>query len=127
MKQLFKINGIDFTKWVNDRKYDVRRNKVYFEWTDGNFTTRRANVREQVAGSFIMTFLNEADYDAFTAAVKAAETGAGWCPVEVFLNKEKTTVSINAFVDYETKIAWTSEAFNSEPAVTMIAVEILEI
>ena len=126
MKILFVINNIDFTEWINDRKYKMRREELYHEWQDGNYTTRRTRLRDVVQGSFIMSFFNEDDYDAFNDAVKAATDDEGISTMTVFLDKEKTTVTINGFIDYDTHITWTSEAFGSLPAVAEVAVSVIE-
>lgn len=126
MKILFVINNIDFTERINDLKYKMRRKEIYREWQDGNFTTHRARLRNVVQGDFVMTFYNEADYDAFNDAVNAATDAEGISTMTVFLDKEKINVTINGFIDYDTRIVWTSEAFGSLPAVAEVAVSIIE-
>lgn len=126
MKILFVINNIDFTERINDLKYKMRRKEIYHEWQDGNFTTHRARLRNVVQGDFVMTFYNEADYDAFNDAVNAATDAEGISTMTVFLDKEKINVTINGFVDYDTRIVWTSEAFGSLPAVAEVAVSVIE-
>lgn len=126
MKKLFDINNIDFTQWINDRKYKMYREELYHEWQDGNYNTHRTHLRDVVQGSFIMTFYNEDDYDAFTNAVKVATNAEGISTMTVFLDKEKSNVTISGFIDYATRIAWTSEAFGALPAVAEVTVSIVE-
>ena len=126
MKKLFEINGVDFTQYINERKYSMHRLALYQEWIDGNFNVRRAHQRWQIEGSFVMTFYSEVEYDSFVAAVENVTDADGWCPVSVFVEDDKTFSEINAFVAYKPHIAWTNEASGSLPAVAEVKVTITE-
>lgn len=63
--QLLKIDGIDFTKYINDSTYNVSSQSVYEEWTDANYKNHRAETRKRIEGSFDMVFVTSSEYDAF--------------------------------------------------------------
>lgn len=126
MIKLFEINGVDYTKYINDRKYIMRRNELFQEWRDGNFNIRRVHERFQIKGSFIASFFTVAEYDAFVAAIKTATDVDGWCTVSVFVEDDKSFTTINAFVDLKPSISWTNKAAGSLPALANVEVSIIE-
>lgn len=123
---LFKVNNVDFTEYVIQKSYSVQEADVYTSWTDGNWITHRVISRQQISGSFNMTFTTEAEYDAFKVAVDAAKTPSGYCPIQIFVNTTKTLETINAFVDFTAKNRWTMEAFGGDPEIAAVTVKITE-
>lgn len=126
MKKLFQIGAKDYTKYIKEHKYSMRRVELFQEWRDGNFNIRRAHQRWQIEGTFILSFFTEADYDAFIAAITAATNADGWCTVKVFVEDDKTFTAINAFVEYKPRIVWTNETAGTRPAVAELEVRITE-
>ena len=122
---LFKVNNVDFTARVNHQKsYAVQSNDVYTTWTDGNYVDHRVVARQRISGSFTMTFTSDAQFDAFTAALAAVKHVDGYYPVQVWDNKSKTLVSINAFIDYTPQHRWTEASFGQTPELTAVSVKI---
>lgn len=124
MKQFFIINGIDFTEFINERKYKMSRVDINRKWTDGNWTVRQSRMRQQIQGAFVMTFYSLEEYESFRNAVTAATNYEGWCAAKVYVTKENAIADIKAFIDYDNKIAWTNDA---EPGAIEVRVEVLEI
>lgn len=126
---LFLVNSIDFTSKINQRSYNVQKQPVYSSWVDGNLNTHRNITRQRVSGSFTMSFLSSADFDAFNNAVAAVITNGGYCPVSVYANNTKELVSINAFVDYDANLVWTQiydQQTGSTPELASVKVKITE-
>lgn len=71
---MININGIDFTKNVQESTYKVDQQPVYTKWTDANGTNHREITRERVSGSFDLVFVEGMGhtYEEFLAAMKAA-------------------------------------------------------
>ena len=126
---LLTINSIDFTSKINQRKYNIQKKPVYTSWTDGNGITHRVVTRTRVSGSFSMSFLSVSDYDDFKSAVAAVKTNGDYCPISIYVNNTKETLSINAFVDFETTLRWTQnydQQTGSTPALAQVTVSITE-
>lgn len=68
--QLLIIDGIDFSKYINDSTYKVSSQSVYEEWKDANYKKHRQECRSSIEGSFDMVFTTDAEYDAFLSHFK---------------------------------------------------------
>lgn len=126
---LLTINNIDFTSKINQKQFNIQKKPVYTSWNDGNNVTHRVVTRTRVSGSFTMSFLSAADYDAFNAAVAAVKTNGDYCPIGIWANNTKEFLSINAFLDYETTLRWTlvyDENTGSTPALAGVKVTVTE-
>ena len=126
---LLTINNIDFTSKINQKQFNIQKKPVYTSWTDGNNVTHRVVTRNRVSGSFTMSFLSAADYDAFNSAVAAVKTNGDYCPIGIWANNTKEFLSINAFLDYETTLRWTlvyDENTGSTPALAGVKVTVTE-
>ena len=123
---LLKINNVDFTDRVNQRSYNVQKQDEYETWTDGNWITHHETVRTRVSGSIDLTFLTEAQYTAFNAAIAAVKTAGGYCPVQLWINNTKELATINAFLTIQTKHRWTMPAFGGTPEVAAATVKVIQ-
>ena len=126
---LLTINNVDFTSKINQRKYNVQKQPVYTTWTDGNHVTHRSITRTRVSGSFTMSFLSAAEFDAFNAAVNAVKTVGGYLPVTVYVNNTNESLAINAFLDYDAMLVWTQvydAQTGSTPALASVTVKLSE-
>lgn len=126
---LLTINNVDFTSKINQRKYNVQKHPVYTTWTDGNHVTHRSITRTRVSGSFTMSFLSAAEFDAFNTAVNAVKTVGGYLPVTVYVNNTKESLAINAFLDYDAMLVWTQVydvQTGSTPALASVTVKLSE-
>jgi hypothetical protein len=126
---LLTINNVDFTSKINQRKYNVQKQPVYTTWTDGNHVTHRSITRTRVSGSFTMSFLSAAEFDAFNAAVNAVKTVGGYLPLTVYVNNTKESLTINAFLDYDAMLVWTQVydiQTGSTPALASVSVKLSE-
>lgn len=123
---LFIVNSKDYSSKVNQRSYNCQRRDVYSEWTDGNWITHRVISRSRIDGSFTMTFLSETDYAGFLSDIAAVKTAGGYCPVTVWVNSDKATASINAFIEIVTIHRWTTAAYGGDPAVAAVTIRVIE-
>lgn len=123
---LLIVNSHDYSGKVNQQSYSCQRKDVYTEWTDGNKIVHRVVARSRIEGSFTMTFLSQTDYAAFKADLNAVKTSGGYFPITVWVNTDKATASINAFVELSTIHRWTTEAFGGNPEVAAVTVKIVE-
>ena len=124
---LLKINDVDFTARVNQRTYSVQRVDEYARWVDGNWKQRRDIARTRAAGKFNMTFLTDAQYQAFLAAIAAVKQNGGYCTgVQVWVDNTKQLETIDAFLDFSAKTLWTTEAFGGNPVVSGVTVTVTE-
>ena len=122
---LLTINSVDFTSKIVEKSYKMDKKSVYTTWTDGNMKTHRVVSRTQVTGSFTMTFLTATDYTNFESAIAAVKQDGDYLPVTVYVNNTKTTETINAYLDYSTRLVWTYETTRS-PEVATIQVKLTE-
>lgn len=123
---LLKINNVDFTDRVLQKSYDVQKQDEYESWTDGNWITHREITRTRVSGSMNLTFLSEAQYTAFNAAIAAVKTTGGYCPVQLWINNTKELETINAFLTISTKHRWTMPAFGGTPEVAAVTLKVTQ-
>lgn len=70
--KLLEINGIDFSKHINESSYNVSRQSVYEEWIDANYKIHRSEYRKRVTGSFDMVFIKDEDYDLFLNQINSS-------------------------------------------------------
>lgn len=129
-KILFWVGSKNYTPYINERNYSMRRVELFQEWRDGNFNVHRVHERWQVKGSFTLSFFTEQDYDFFLNDIELAKNADGWCSVTVFIEDDKSVKGIKAFVDYKTRISWTNGAdmmsTETKPAVAEVEVTITE-
>lgn len=67
---MVKINGIDFSDFVQESSYKVNETDVFEEWTDGNHIKHRVNYRQKIKGEFQLVFIKAEDFEAFMTAKK---------------------------------------------------------
>lgn len=123
---LFTVNSTDYSDNVLQKSYSVQRQDLYTEWVDGNWITHRVIARQQITGSFNMTFTSAAAYEAFKADIDTVKTADGYCPVTLWVNNIADSVTINAFVELTTKNRWTEDAFGGTPELAAVTVKITE-
>lgn len=68
------INGINLSKYVQESTYNINSEPVYEEWTDGEWSVHKTQVRTRVKGSFDLVFVTEADFNSFKALIDANTT-----------------------------------------------------
>ena len=83
---LFQVGETDYTRKIREGTYVVNSIEAYTEWTDANYRIHRSVVRSQLSGSFTMYFGNQADYQAFLAALEAHRSNGGYYTVGLFSN-----------------------------------------
>lgn len=73
---MISINGIDFTKSVQEKSYKIDSHPIYSQWTDADGRAHRNVTRRRISGSFDLVFVEgmTRDYSDFLAAIEAAET-----------------------------------------------------
>lgn len=123
---LLVINSTDYSENVIQKSYSVQRQDLYTEWVDGNWITHRVIARQQITGSFNMTFTSAAAYEAFKANIDTVKTVDGYCPVTLWVNNIKASETINAFVELTTKHRWTEAIYGGSPELAAVTVKITE-
>lgn len=123
---LFIVNGNDYSDRISQKSYSCQKRDIFTEWTDGNWITHREITRTRIEGSFSITFLAEDDYEDFKSDLDAVKTSGGYLPITVWVNTDKATASINAFVELSTVHRWTTEAFGGTPEIASVKVKFKE-
>lgn len=85
---LFSIDGLDFTHCIKMGTYEVNKNDVYNEWTDGFGINHHDIYRTRIQGSFEMYFTNESEYYDFLNYVDVNKEAGGYLPVSLFINNK---------------------------------------
>ena len=75
MAQLFLMAGRDWSAHIDVQNYNVNQQIQYSEWQDANYKYHRDDQRARITGSFNIGFSNQADYDAFMAAMENRRQG----------------------------------------------------
>lgn len=102
---LLSINGTDLTQFIDVQGFNVNRQPVFENWTDGNHITRRNIIRYRIAGEIKIGFRNNADVTAFLSVLSSNQTSGGYYAVNVFVNNDNANYNANVFIDGAALIA----------------------
>lgn len=124
---LFSLNGIDYTKFVMEKQYNIKQEDVYGNtaWVDANYVKHRSVVRTEVSGSFVLQFDKEDEYDEFLGHVESSKT-AGHNPITIYVNNTNKLKSIEAYLTIDSNVLKTTEAFGREFAFASVTVMVEE-
>jgi len=70
-----KINGIDFTKFVQVDSYSVYQESIIEEWEDADIHFHEGEYRKRIVGDFELAFIKESDYNDFINNMTIATDG----------------------------------------------------
>lgn len=102
----FKIGTTDLTDYADIQNFNINKQDVFQEWTDGNWIDHRDIVRTRIAGSFQLGFKDSADWSAFLALLTSQKDEAGYYPVTTYVNNTGAAETINAFLDIQVAGKW---------------------
>lgn len=126
MSKLFEIpitggESFDITPMIVLNTYNVSKQSIYDEWTDGYCHERRGVKRKKLKGSFSVKFFNVSDYQNFLSKIESGKVdGFDYIVANVYDNKSRTVVNAaNVYVDYE--------PINVEPSIGFSFNEEIEI
>jgi len=60
-----RINGIDFTQYIEEDSYSVYSTSIVEEWEDADILLHESEYRKRIEGSFEMVFISDTDYNSF--------------------------------------------------------------
>ena len=95
---LFKIGNTDLTDYVDIQNYDVQKEPIYEEWTDGNYVNHRNIVRTRINGTVKVGFRNSTDVASFLSVLSSNVQTGGYYPASVFTNDDNTLNTANIFI-----------------------------
>lgn len=72
---LLKINGKDYTKFVNETSYNVSPTSIVEEWEDADILFHEGEYRKRIEGEFDMVFTLDSEYNDFIADMVIASNG----------------------------------------------------
>lgn len=99
---LFKVDTTDYTGNVVQNTWNVNKLPVYKTYKDANEETHRRFLRNKISGKFQMVFSSISDYASFKAVLEAKKSATNFTvPCTVYDNMSGSTVTINAFLDYD--------------------------
>lgn len=101
-----KIGSTDLSGYVDRQKFDMNREDVYEEWTDGNWVNHRVIARTRIHGAVRLGFRDLTDYDAFLGLLSTARTQNGSYSVSVFVNNLNAEQPIEAHIDVTSTVRW---------------------
>ena len=98
---LVSVNGVDLTKYVNPKSYEMNAEKVYESWLDGNYVEHRIYTRARVSGNFQVALygLDNMDTQAFLDNWNAAVNNEV-VTMLVFVQNTNKMEAINAYFDF---------------------------
>lgn len=102
----FKIGTTDLTDYADIQNFNINKQDVYQDWTDGNWIAHRDIVRTRIAGSFQLGFKDSADWAAFLTILETEKESAGYYPVTTYVNNTGASETINAFLDIQVAGKW---------------------
>lgn len=102
----FKIGTTDLSAYADIQNYNVNKEDIYQEWTDGNWIARREIERTRITGTLQLGFKTSSSWSDFLALLAEQKTDAGYYPVTVYVNNTGTTETINAFLDMTNTSRW---------------------
>lgn len=107
MSVFFKIGNTDLTPWVDIQNYAVNVSPVYSSWTDANDTEHRTITRTRIAGTVVLGFRNQQDFNTMRYALLTDQTDEGSYPVTCFVNNTGTVFEgVDAFIDVAAENKW---------------------
>lgn len=95
---LFQIGNTDLTDYVDIQNYDVQKEPIYEEWTDGNYVNHRNIVRTRIKGTVKVGFRNSTDVASFLSVLSSNVQAGGYYPASVFTNDDNTLNTANIFI-----------------------------
>lgn len=95
---LFQIGNTDLTDYVDIQNYDVQKEPIYEEWTDGNYVNHRNIVRTRIKGTVKVGFRNSTDVASFLSVLSSNVQVGGYYPASVFTNDDNTLNTANIFI-----------------------------
>ena len=102
---LFKVDTVDYTKNIVQNTWNVNKLPVYKTYKDANEETHRRFLRNKISGKFQMAFSSIADYASFKAVLDSKRSATNFTlPCTVYDNISGSTITINAFIDYDLTI-----------------------
>lgn len=70
-----KINGIDFTKFIQVDSYSVYEESIVEEWEDADIHFHEGEYRKRIVGEFELGFVKDTDYNNFISNMAIATDG----------------------------------------------------
>ena len=127
--RLFYIDDVDFSDYVDTKKYSVNREDVIETWTDANKVVHGTVVRQKVKGNITLVFKSHTQYNYFVDTLRENKTGEGKYLVGVHVNNEVTSDMIEkfyAFMEFSSKVIYSTKAYNRLPIVIQVECTITE-
>lgn len=95
---LFQIGANDLTDYIDIQNYDVQKDPVYEEWTDGNYVKHRNVVRTRIKGKLKIGFRSNTDVTTFLSILAANVQSGDYYSAQIFTNDDNTLNSANIFI-----------------------------
>lgn len=127
--ELFYVGNVDFSDYVNTRKYSINREDVIETWTDANKVVHSTVVRQKVQGNITLLFKNATQYNNFVSVLSSNKTVEGKYSIGVHVNNEATTNLVerfDAFIEFEAKVVYTTDEYERQPALMQVECSITE-
>lgn len=106
MAILFKIGNTDLTPWEDKEQHSVNQGEEYASWTDGNWIEHREIARTRIAGSVVLKFKKETDFNTFKSLLTSERNVNGYYPITVWVSNTQTSETINAFLSVSGDTKW---------------------
>ena len=126
MITLLKVNGVDFTDNVNQKKYSINQVDVGSAWTDANFIQHVDIYRQVISGNIPLTFTDIVLYNTFMNCLNAAKQN-GTYTIEVYVQNinEQKRIKCNLTCTTDMRIAMKN--FGGNPAVAAVKLNVEEL
>lgn len=150
MITLLEIDGVDFSKAVNRREYNINHSDIYKEWTDINLRKHREIIRREIGGDLQLTFLSDSAEGFIThsgelittqndSVITTHDGGEGtwddWYAmaqrkgahtINIFVSSLNEIVSLNGFIDYTARAIRMNEANEEKVGIIVVDCKVTE-
>lgn len=106
MAILFKIGNTDLTPWEDKEQHRVNQGEEYASWTDGNWIEHREIARTRIAGSVVLKFKKETDFNTFKSLLTSERNVNGYYPITVWVSNLQASEIIDAFLTVSGDTKW---------------------
>lgn len=96
---LLQIGNTDLTDYIDIQNYEVNKEPVYEEWTDGNHVKHRNKIRTRISGSFKVGFKTAAEATAFITLLTNSITSGSYYTASIYTNDDDTLNTADIYLD----------------------------
>lgn len=125
MIEIFKIDDLDFSGYVNKRAYDVNQEDETVSWKDANSVIHTTVVRTRVSGKIDLIFTTEIEHSEFVKALAAKQIDSYW-HISVYVNNTHAFKTFKARIDTTAETVFGNLLVNGRPVVCRMKLNIEE-